>query len=332
MGFFSEDFWQNNMRRFFKLYSALRNPWQFQLVFACIIAAGPMLLGYVKLVTNEIPNPDPSLKSAPSFESEFPFGKALATFFHDHRNFVLLCYFTPLLGVVAKSLTPTLDRKAKNLEEVNKEGLLFLLRTLNEVVGQKMETLGTEVGHIVKKNSFFNQSLFPPKVGNVQKNQITALVEGIHQVFKFITDDRDNNLRVVLFEMNNNQPIGIVCFSPINEGPKVQLWRLKNKKLAINQCAMRDRMEIIPNVRKEFEKGESRRFWSEDPKDGALICYPCHHRHLNETKLVVSIFHKRSNKFMKAEESKYEMVLSSFSERILAEYSQLVLNRLCQGN
>ena len=306
-----------NSRTVFCWYEKLRTSLWVQFFYSLILALGPIVVGYSRMGAAD------KTATAP------PFSQSLAVFFNSHPNWTFICCLLPCVAVLMKFVGHGMEKKLKFYRHINDKGLVHLLNIFDGVVGKKMEMLGKKTLKLFQDNAdvqidekcFLNDPPLP------QMHQIHALMDGLFHMFRVITEEERCSIKITLAFIRNAKIHSWIYFLPQDLGPVASIEDLQHKCSGFSQCVRANKTLIIGDLEKEFRKNEQKkRFFSKEPREGSLICFPVFHRNLSKVLFVISIITDKKGTFKDGERDKYSFVLSSFAKRILVEYDDMVVN------
>lgn len=291
-------------------------------IYAMLIALGPALLGWAKLA--------PTAAEIQNGKEAWPFTRALADFFVKHPNLTVACYFLPLVAIPMKGIGKWFDKRVKIYEHFSGDGVLKLLRIFQGVVANKAEALGVRSKPITWDGASAIMMVNALRDNHrEQVSQMRELMVGLYTIFTHMVGETDAALKVTLVAIHNDTIQDFVYFLPKESGPISIPEKLRHKTSGFSTAARDRKLLIVENVRREINRGqnkpERRRFWAEEPRDGALLCYPVYDRNLARVVIAISVFADKNSVFKEAERKKYEYVLHQFEKRLLVEYNNLML-------
>lgn len=213
---------------------------------------------------------------------------------------------------------------------IPEKGLLTLFELIDTPVQYKLDRFSNKLKEIKeldasqsKKSGINAKDIFLDITQPVK--QIKTIVESIFYYFTSLEDEKISAKVVVFFtkDMELLEDIGPYYY-PRDCVPSTPISLLKNPKSPLMTAARTKKPVIIESVKKPPRDIEFVR-QPDDDRDGSLLCYPININHLNEVRMVISIFCTTPKFFTKENRAYYEFVLEKFKKRLVIEYSLLIL-------
>lgn len=249
----------------------------------------------------------------------------LKKFFDSHTTLSLWATLWPL-GYI---LFQFIDFSFKEYLPVDTEKLMSLFKTIDKVLGSKIERFGEQAKKILDSNKPVSGEVIFKRITQ-PKSQISKIANGIWYYFNLEANSSDNRIRVAIAKMGDKYISDWMVFVPEDDGPVGQIEKYQVDECGFSRAKEKGKILIIPDIQKAAKETTKKCNYvivSEELKDeeGSMICYPVKHRNLNDTPYVISVWSSEKNYFKLAHEKAYDFILNKFAKRIALEHGLLVL-------
>lgn len=212
---------------------------------------------------------------------------------------------------------------------LNENGLLTFLKMLEVPVQykldrfcQKIEALSSGAGSgksAAQAKQLFLDITQPDK-------QIKTIVESIFNYYSAI-DTTNSTFKVVLFFVKKGKIVDDpIFYYPRSCAPSTPINKLNSPGTAIMKAVETGKPVILDDIRKAPKDASFVRIDGDD-RDGSLMCYPIRIHHINEIRMVLSVFTETPDYFKRKNEKIYRFVIEPFQLRLVIEYCLLTLKK-----
>lgn len=296
-----------------KLKRLLGFRWFTTLLIPLIAATPPVIIA----MTDEKKNYWPTI-----------FWQPIREFLKDHPPLVTFALLWPVGFLLLAYGGGWIRKKFIDLDELTTKEYGLILRTLDEVAGNKMVRFGNLAADTRSKTATVDagaifQTITQPTA------QIIALLNGIYLVFLLDAETANpqapGTISVTLAHMNKGQFEKFDGWVPQNRPPNSSQQHLRRRESAIHQAAKKRKPMIVKDIARELRKAPAdQRFCPGAPgssEEGSIIAYPVIHQATNDVPYVITVRSENPNHFTPRLKARYDVLLRPFSIRISIEHS-----------
>ena len=255
----------------------------------------------------------------------------LRQFLAAHRPLATLALFWPVGVLLLAFGGGWIRKKFIDLDELTAKEYGLILRSLDEIAGNKMGRFGSLAADTFSATAAVDPDAIFQTITQ-PGTQISSLLNGIYLVFRLDAEAAEPNssatICVTLARLHKGQFIDFEAWVPQHQPPTSKTRLLKNRESAIFYCATQRKPLIIGDLSKELKKRTGRRFAQGAPgssEEGSIIAYPVIHQATNSVPYVITVRSQNRNHFSPRLKERYRILLQPFALRISIEHSLAVL-------
>lgn len=256
------------------------------------------------------------------------FWQPIRQFLKDHPPLVTFALLWPVGFLLLAYAGGWIRKKFIDLDELTTKEYGLILRTLDEVAGNKMVRFGNLAADTRSATATVNAGAIFQTITQPTE-QIRSLLNGIYLVFLLDAETANpqdpGTISVTLARMNKGQFEKFDGWVPQNRPPNSSQQHLRRRESAIHQAAKKRKPMIVKDIARELRKAPAdQRFCPGAPgssEEGSIIAYPVIHQATSDVPYVITVRSENPNHFTPRLKERYHVLLQPFSIRISIEHS-----------
>ena len=232
-----------------------------------------------------------------------------------------------LYVVVLRSIYSAIEHYSKPEREINRDDILFLLKSIGIVVGDKMKRFSTLAKANISKTTINPQQIFFELT--LPEQQISLLISALKATIEHI-DQTNSFFRVGLLLIKDDKPHAWAYFDPAERPPRTDAKDLSNPRSTVMQSIKAKTPVLVEDIAKELKikNKENRRFLkfnTVDGEDGSQLCYPIIHPATGKVVYVITVAGDKKLCLAEKYLPLYTWLIDHFAMRISLEHSLLLI-------